>query len=38
MSCPIRHNDQIVRPYAICDTFSNFSTTKIADLLDTLTG
>jgi predicted GH43/DUF377 family glycosyl hydrolase len=34
----MRHNDQIVLPYAICDTFSNFSTIKIADLLDTLTG
>lgn len=26
-------NDQIVLPYAICDTFSNFSMIKIADLL-----
>ncbi len=34
----MRHNDRIVLPYAICDTFSNFSTIKIADLLDTLTG
>jgi predicted GH43/DUF377 family glycosyl hydrolase len=34
----MRHNDQIVLPYAICDTFSNFSTIKITDLLDTLTG
>ncbi|MBX5155322.1 glycosidase [Rhizobium lentis] len=34
----MRHNDQIVLPYAICDTFSNFSNIKIADLLDTLTG
>jgi predicted GH43/DUF377 family glycosyl hydrolase len=34
----MRHNDQIVLPYAICDTFSNFSTIKIADLLRTLDG
>jgi predicted GH43/DUF377 family glycosyl hydrolase len=34
----MRHNDQIVLPYAICDTFSNFSTIRVSDLLDTLTG
>lgn len=34
----MRHNDQIVLPYAVCDTFSNFSTIKIADLLRTLDG
>jgi predicted GH43/DUF377 family glycosyl hydrolase len=34
----MRHNDQIVLPYAICDTFSNFSTIKISDLLNTLNG
>lgn len=34
----MRHNDQIVLPYAICDTFSNFSTIKIADLLGMLDG
>lgn len=34
----MRHNDQIVLPYAICDTFSNFSTIKIADLLRLLDG
>ncbi|MGR9170646.1 MULTISPECIES: glycoside hydrolase family 130 protein [Rhizobium] len=32
----MRHNDQIVLPYAVCDTFSNFSTIKISDLLKTL--
>jgi predicted GH43/DUF377 family glycosyl hydrolase len=34
----MRHNDQIVLPYAICDTFSKFSSIKISDLLDSLTG
>ncbi|WP_210057538.1 glycoside hydrolase family 130 protein [Neorhizobium petrolearium] len=34
----MRHNDQIVLPYAVCDTFSNFSTIKISDLLRTLDG
>jgi predicted GH43/DUF377 family glycosyl hydrolase len=34
----MRHNDQIVLPYAVSDTFSNFSTIKIADLLRTLDG
>lgn len=34
----MRHNDQIVLPYAVCDTFSNFSTVKIADLLQMLDG
>ncbi|MDQ0132131.1 putative GH43/DUF377 family glycosyl hydrolase [Neorhizobium galegae] len=34
----MRHNDQIVLPYAVCDTFSNFSTIKITDLLRTLDG
>ena len=29
----IRHNDQIVLPYAISDTFSNFATIKIDTLL-----
>jgi len=29
----IRHGDQIVLPYAICDTFSNFATIKIAALM-----
>lgn len=34
----MRHNDQIILPYAVCDTFSNFSTVKIVDLLRTLDG
>jgi predicted GH43/DUF377 family glycosyl hydrolase len=34
----MRHNDQIILPYAVCDTFSNFSTIKIVDLLLTLDG
>jgi predicted GH43/DUF377 family glycosyl hydrolase len=34
----MRHNDQIVLPYAVCDTFSNFSTIKISNLLKTLDG
>jgi len=34
----MRHNDQIVLPYAVCDTFSNFSTIRIKDLLRTLDG
>ena len=34
----MRHNDQIILPYAVCDTFSNFSTIRIADLLRTLDG
>lgn len=32
----IRHNDQIILPYAISDTFSNFATIKISALLDTM--
>jgi predicted GH43/DUF377 family glycosyl hydrolase len=32
----MRHNDQIVLPYAVSDTFSNFATVKIADLLGSL--
>lgn len=34
----MRHNDQIILPYAVCDTFSIFSTIKIKDLLQTLDG
>lgn len=34
----IRHNDLIVLPYAISDTFSNFATTTIQALLKTLDG
>ncbi|MBB3313342.1 hypothetical protein FHT78_005134 [Rhizobium sp. BK196] len=32
----MRHNDQIVLPYVVHDTFSNISTIKISDLLKTL--
>jgi predicted GH43/DUF377 family glycosyl hydrolase len=34
----IRHNDAIILPYAISDTFSNFATIKIAALMDALIG
>ena len=34
----MRHNDQIVLPYAVSDTFSNFATVRIADLLGSLEG
>jgi predicted GH43/DUF377 family glycosyl hydrolase len=34
----MRHNDQIVLPYAVCDTYSNFATIKIAALLGTMEG
>ena len=34
----IRHGDQIVLPYAISDTFSNFATIKIAALMQALSG
>ena len=32
----MRHGDQIVLPYAISDTFSNFSTIKIAALMEAM--
>ena len=32
----MRHNDQIVLPYAVSDTFSKFATIKIAALMSTL--
>jgi predicted GH43/DUF377 family glycosyl hydrolase len=32
----MRHNDQIILPYAISDTFSNFATIKIAALMRTM--
>ncbi len=32
----IRHNDQIILPYAVSDTFSNFATIKIAALLQAM--
>ncbi|MGB8365704.1 MAG: glycoside hydrolase family 130 protein [Rhizomicrobium sp.] len=34
----VRHGDQIVLPYAISDTFSNFATIKIAALMQALSG
>ena len=34
----MRHNDQIILPYAVSDTFSNFATIKIAALMKTLEG
>ena len=34
----IRHNDQIVLPYAISDTFSNFATIKIDALMKAMEG
>ena len=32
----LRHNDQIVLPYAVSDTFSNFATMKISALLQAM--
>jgi predicted GH43/DUF377 family glycosyl hydrolase len=32
----MRHRDQIILPYAVSDTFSNFATIKIAELLKTM--
>jgi hypothetical protein len=29
----MRHNDQIILPYAVSDTFSNFATVNISALL-----
>ena len=29
----MRHGDRIILPYAVSDTFSNFATIKIADLM-----
>ena len=34
----IRHRDYVVLPYAVSDTFSNFATIRIADLLERLRG
>jgi predicted GH43/DUF377 family glycosyl hydrolase len=34
----LRHNGHIILPYAICDTFSNFASIKIPDLIKTLDG
>jgi predicted GH43/DUF377 family glycosyl hydrolase len=32
----MRHNDQIILPYAVSDTFSNFATIKIAALMQSM--
>ena len=32
----MRHHDQIILPYAVSDTFSNFATIKISALLETM--
>lgn len=32
----IRHNDQIIMPYAVSDTFSNFATIEIAALMQSM--
>jgi predicted GH43/DUF377 family glycosyl hydrolase len=34
----MRHRDQIILPYAVSDTFSNFATIKIADLMSAIVG
>ena len=34
----MRHKDQIILPYAVSDTFSNFATIKIATLMNVLNG
>jgi predicted GH43/DUF377 family glycosyl hydrolase len=34
----LRHNEQIILPYAVSDTFSNFATIKIAALMDIMRG
>jgi predicted GH43/DUF377 family glycosyl hydrolase len=34
----MRHNDQIILPYAVSDTFSNFATIKISTLLGAMLG
>ena len=32
----MRHNDQIILPYAVSDTYSNFATIKIAALMQAM--
>jgi predicted GH43/DUF377 family glycosyl hydrolase len=32
----MRHGDQIILPYAVSDTFSNFATIKISELLQAM--
>jgi predicted GH43/DUF377 family glycosyl hydrolase len=34
----MRHNDMIILPYAVSDTFSNFATIKISALMDAIKG
>lgn len=34
----LRHNDQIILPYAVSDTFSNFATIKISALMSIMRG
>jgi predicted GH43/DUF377 family glycosyl hydrolase len=34
----MRHNDEIILPYAVSDTFSNFATIEIAALMQTMEG
>jgi predicted GH43/DUF377 family glycosyl hydrolase len=34
----LRHKDQIILPYAVSDTFSNFATIKISALMDIMQG
>jgi predicted GH43/DUF377 family glycosyl hydrolase len=34
----MRHNNQIILPYAVSDTFSNFATIKITALIDIMNG
>ena len=34
----MRHNNQIILPYAVSDTFSNFATIKITALMDIMNG
>jgi predicted GH43/DUF377 family glycosyl hydrolase len=33
----MRHNDQIILPYAVSDTYSNFATIRMADLMQAMT-
>jgi len=32
----MRHNDQIILPYAVSDTYSNFATIKISALMQAM--
>jgi predicted GH43/DUF377 family glycosyl hydrolase len=32
----MRHNDQIILPYAVSDTYSNFATIEIAALMQAM--